>query len=124
MTGSPLYGEVGSSQQTVKVDWAENINITVNNKYEITGSQTQSQIALCGISVNGQCSAFGMKDGTIQIVSYDGKVINTLREHKASICTLTLIKIKGQIYLASGSDIGCSKIILWDTVSWQPLEQF
>jgi hypothetical protein len=62
-----------------------------------------------------------MKDGSIQIISPDGKVLNTLREHKASICSLALVKIKGQIYLASGSDIGCSKIILWDPISWQPL---
>jgi hypothetical protein len=62
-----------------------------------------------------------MKDGTIQIVSNDGQTVVTLKEHKASICSLALVKLKGQIYLASGSDIGCSKIILWDTLSWQPL---
>jgi WD40 repeat protein len=65
-----------------------------------------------------------MKDGTIQIITNDGQTVATLREHKASICSLALVKIKGQTYLASGSDIGCSKIILWDTLSWQPLERF
>ena len=65
-----------------------------------------------------------MKDGTIQIITNDGQTVATLREHKASICSLALVKIKGQTYLASGSDIGCSKIILWDTLSWQLLERF
>lgn len=54
----------------------------------------------------------------------DGKTVTTLREHKASICSLAIVKVKGQTYLASGSDIGCSKIIIWDILSWQPLERF
>jgi WD40 repeat protein len=37
---------------------------------------------------------------------------------------LALVRVKGQIYLASGSDIGCSKIIIWDTSSWKPLDKF
>jgi WD40 repeat protein len=54
-------------------------------------------------------------------VGNDGKTVTTLKEHKASICSLAIIKIKGSTYLASGSDIGDSKIIIWDTSSWQPL---
>lgn len=81
-------------------------------------------VALCGINVNNQCSAFGMKDGSIHIISNDGQTIATLKEHKASICSLAMVKIKGQTYLASGSDIGCSKIIIWDTNSWQALDRF
>jgi WD40 repeat protein len=37
---------------------------------------------------------------------------------------LALIRVKGQTYLASGSDIGCNKIIIWDIASWQPLDKF
>ena len=62
-----------------------------------------------------------LKDGTIVVVGNDGKTVTTLKEHKASICSLAIIKIKGSTYLASGSDIGDSKIIIWDTSSWQPL---
>lgn len=65
--------------------------------------------------------AFGLKDGTIQIVTNEGQPVAALKEHKASICTLSLVKIKGQTYLASGSDIGCNKVIIWDVTSWQPL---
>jgi WD40 repeat protein len=82
---------------------------------------SNSQIALCGISVDANKIALGFKDGTIEIVSTDGQPVCTLREHKASICTLSLLKLKGKTYLASGSDIGCSRVILWDTNTWQPL---
>jgi WD40 repeat protein len=37
-----------------------------------------------------------------------------LKEHKASICTLGQMKIKGKVYLVSGSDHGCSSVIVWD----------
>lgn len=83
-----------------------------------------SQIVLCGLSLGNQRLAFGFKDGTIQIVSNEGQTLATLKEHKASICTLALVRIRGQIYLASGSDIGCNKIIIWDTNSWQALDKF
>lgn len=74
-TGVPLYGELGSSQQALKVDWAEKINLVSTNKFEAPGSM----VALCGINVNPQCSAFGMKDGSIQIISNDGQSLSTLR---------------------------------------------
>lgn len=41
-----------------------------------------------------------------------------LRGHKASICKLSLVSNGGKKYLASGSDHGCSSIILWDTSNW------
>lgn len=96
------------------------MNLVDSGKFQISGSQ----IALCGISLGNNKLAFGLKDGTIQITTSDGQNIATLLEHKASICTLSLVKIKGQTYLASGSDIGCNKIIIWDMASWQPLERF
>jgi len=83
-----------------------------------------SQVVLCGLSLDNQRLAFGFKDGTIQIMTNDGQIVTTLRDHKASICTLSMVRIKGQTYLSSGSDIGCSKIIVWDTNSWQALDKF
>lgn len=68
--------------------------------------------------------AFGMKDGTIQIFNNERQPVTVLKEHKSSICSLSIIKIKGQTILASGSDIGCSKIITWNIATWQPLERF
>lgn len=99
------------------MDWAEKINLSAGTRLEVPGSQ----LVLCGININNQSSAFGLKDGSIAVMSNDGKVVTTLKEHKASICSLALVKVKGQTYLASGSDIGCSKIIIWDTNTWQPL---
>lgn len=66
---------MSSSQQTVRVDWVEKINMVNSNKFDVAGSQ----IALCGINVNNQCSAFGMKDGSIQIITPDGQLLVTLR---------------------------------------------
>lgn len=117
--GSPIYGEVGSSQQAVKVDWVEKVNLVDNNKFRLG-----SQVVLCGLSLGNQRLAFGFKDGTIQIMTNEGQIVSTLKEHKASICTLSLVRIRGQTYLASGSDIGCSKIIIWDMSTWQPLDRF
>ena len=99
------------------MDWVEKINLANMNKFEAPGSI----VALCGININNQYSAFGMKDGSIHVVSNDGHPTHLLREHKAGICSLAMVRVKNQMYLASGSDIGCSKIILWDTTSWQPL---
>ena len=49
--------------------------------------------------------------------------VATLRGHNSSICCLSLIRGSNsnnvnQKYLASGSDHGCSSLILWDTKTW------
>jgi hypothetical protein len=73
--GSPLYGEVGQSQQAVKIDFVEKVNVVENNKLKLSGSQ----IVLCGLSIGNQRLAFGFKDGTIQIVSSEGQTLATLK---------------------------------------------
>lgn len=63
--------------------------------------------------------AVGSKDGLVTV--YDegtGQNITVLRGHKASICKLALVSHNGKKYLASGSDHGCSSIILWDLSTW------
>ena len=63
--------------------------------------------------------AVGSKDGLITV--YDegtGQNVTVLRGHKASICKLALVSHSGKKYLASGSDHGCSSIILWDLSTW------
>lgn len=80
-----------------------------------------SDILLCGIEVKRNQIAIGGKDGTLII--YDpstGNKITTLKGHKSSICTLAMINFEGKKILASGSDHGCSSIILWDVDSWTP----
>jgi hypothetical protein len=63
--------------------------------------------------------AVGSKDGLINVYEISsGQRIANLRGHKASICRLALISHAGKKYLASGSDHGCSSIVLWDTASW------
>lgn len=73
--GSPLYGEVGQSQQAVKIDFVEKVNVVENNKLKLSGSQ----IVLCGLSIGNQRLAFGFKDDTIQIVSSEGQTLATLK---------------------------------------------
>ena len=63
--------------------------------------------------------AVGSKDGVITISDLSlGQKISTLKGHKASICKLALVVNNGKKYLASGSDHGCSSIILWDINTW------
>jgi WD40 repeat protein len=69
--------------------------------------------------VNDQYIATGSKDNTINIYSYDGKKIRKLKGHDASICCLSTVRnINGDTFLASGSDHGCSSLVLWDIRSW------
>jgi len=82
-----------------------------------------SQTALCGTYINNQI-ALGLKDGTIQIFSRDGFNIATLKEQKANICSLAVIRSGNQNYLVSGSDAGCSRVVVWDPVTWQPRHVF
>lgn len=63
--------------------------------------------------------AVGSKDGVITIYdSLSGQKMANLRGHKASICKLALVNNNGKRYLASGSDHGCSSIVLWDINTW------
>lgn len=61
----------------------------------------------------------GGKDGVINVYEIKtGKKIANMKGHRASICKLAIVVNKNKKYLASGSDQGCSSIVLWDTVSW------
>lgn len=75
-------------------------------------------IALCALEVARGVIAIGSKDGLIGVYDLTGKQIAALRGHKASICKLALITNNGKRYLASGSDHGCSSIVLWDINTW------
>ena len=78
-----------------------------------------SDIILCAVEVGRGQIAVGSKDGIITVYdSNSGQKIANLRGHKASICKLALVSNQGKKYLASGSDHGCSSIVLWDTTSW------
>lgn len=61
----------------------------------------------------------GSKDGSIVIYEVSsGQRVANLKGHKASICKLAMINNNGKRYLASGSDCGCSSIVLWDINTW------
>lgn len=63
--------------------------------------------------------AVGSKDGQINVYEISsGQRLANLRGHKASICRLTMVAHAGKKYLASGSDHGCSSIVLWDVSNW------
>lgn len=81
-----------------------------------------SDIVLCGIQIRRNQIAVGGKDGNLII--YDpstGNKIATLKGHKASICSLAMITYENKRLLASGSDHGCSSIILWDIDTFTPV---
>lgn len=78
-----------------------------------------SDAILCIFFINERYIATGSKDKTINIYSIEGEKITTLRGHSASICCLSMIRtLSNERYLASGSDHGCSSLVLWDTKSW------
>jgi WD40 repeat protein len=69
--------------------------------------------------INDKYIATGSKDKTINVYKFDGEKVATLRGHNASICCLATIKnINGEKLLASGSDHGCSSLILWNSRTW------
>ena len=76
-------------------------------------------IILCALEINRNSMAVGSKDGIITIYDINsGQKTANLRGHKASICKLAMVNNNGKRYLASGSDRGCSSIVLWDTNGW------
>lgn len=78
-----------------------------------------ADIVLCAIGVGANQMAVGSKDGLISIYEVSsGQRVAILQAHKASICKLAVINRKGKTWLASGSDLGCSSIALWDTQTW------
>lgn len=78
-----------------------------------------SDSILCIYFINDQYIATGSKDASINIYSLDGKKVRKLKGHEASICCLSTFRnINGDLFLASGSDHGCSSLILWDVRSW------
>lgn len=74
---------------------------------------------LCIYFINDQYIATGSKDNTINVYSYDGKKICKLKGHDASICCLSTVRnLNGDLFLASGSDHGCSSLVIWDIRNW------
>lgn len=106
---------VGPSEQVAVTKWCEEVRLNQMNKVETD----HTDAILCIYFVNDKFIATGSKDKTINIYSIDGKKVTTLRGHEASICCLSSIRnINGDVFLASGSDFGCSSLILWDIRSW------
>ncbi len=76
-------------------------------------------IILCALEVSRNAIAVGSKDGVITIYDTNtGQKRANLRGHKSSICKLAIVSHSGKKYLASGSDHGCSAIVLWDINTW------
>lgn len=76
-------------------------------------------IILCSVEVGKNLLAIGGKDGQINIYDTNsGQRVANCRGHKTSICKLAVVTSNGKKYLASGSDIGCSSIVLWDIGTW------
>lgn len=78
-----------------------------------------NDIILCSLEVTTNIIAVGNKEGNINIYEISsGQQIANLRGHKAGVCKLAMIINNGKRYLASGSDFGCSSIVLWDILTW------
>jgi WD40 repeat protein len=108
-------GKVSASQQIMTLDWAEDVRIS---SYGTIKSES-NDIILCALEVKKNQIAIGGKDGILTIFdASSGHKIASLKGHKASICSLALVNHQGKIYLASGSDHGCSSISLWDLTTW------
>lgn len=78
-----------------------------------------SDIVLCAILVNGKFIVTGGKDSNLNVYTIDGARVTTLKGHQASICSLAIINDPNEgTLLASGSDYGCSSLIVWTTSNW------
>ena len=55
----------------------------------------QGKMPLCGISISNQL-VVGCQDGSLIVTSHEGLHIATLNNHKASVCCLAILKMKGQ----------------------------
>lgn len=77
-----------------------------------------SDVILCLIGVHNKYIVSGGKDGLLNVMTYSGSKVATLRGHESSVCSLALISHNGGSYLASGGDYGCSSIIIWDINTW------
>lgn len=97
------------------VKWCEELKLNRLERVETDHSDS----ILCIHFLNDQYVATGSKDATINIYSLEGKKVRKLKGHEASICCLSSVKnLNGEIFLASGSDHGCSSLVLWDIRSW------
>jgi hypothetical protein len=106
---------ISQEQQSLAVEWAEGVTLAPQQPLR----SLAEDIALCSLEVGRNLVAVGSKDGQIGIYELSsGKQVACLRGHKASICKLALVVNNGKKYLASGSDHGCSSIVLWDTATW------
>lgn len=57
----------------------------------------------------------GSKDKNIYVYNLaNAKLISRLSGHKASVCCM----MSNHEFLASGGDVGCNSVILWDTRTW------
>lgn len=77
-----------------------------------------SETILCIFYIDNRFIATGSKDKTINVYTFDGQKVTTLRGHDASICSLSSVHSRNSTLLASGGDHGCCCLILWDTKSW------
>lgn len=106
---------VSKSEQIVTAPWVEEVSIRPTK----TIKGDHSDVILCALFVNGKYIVTGGKDSIINVYTIDGTKVSTLKGHQAGICCLALINdpVEGTI-LASGSDHGCSSVILWNTNHW------
>lgn len=106
---------VGANQQVSLTRWCEDIRL---NRLERVETDHKDSI-LCIQFLGDRYLATGSKDTTINIYSFDGRKVNSLRGHSAAICCLATVRGQSGELLASGSDNGCGSVILWDPRSWQ-----
>lgn len=110
-----VFEHVSLNQQCSVINYGDSVTLTHRQKI-ITD---HSDAILCVLMVGESHIATGSKDKTINIYSLGGDKEATLRGHNSAICCLAVIRnIHGELYLASGSDHGCSSLIIWDSQSW------
>lgn len=65
----------------------------------------------------------GGKDSIVTVNSLDGEKVVTLRGHKSSVCCITILKSGSRTFVASGGDLGCGALIVWEAERWGMLCQ-
>lgn len=117
LSRAPQSGSLGPSQQTAKFEWTEKVKLREERQIKCL-----DQI-LCGAVIN-DILVFGSKSGKIHLFGKDGSQLGVLKDHQASICTLGSMKVRNKKYLMSGSDHGCSTVVIWDVEKQKLITKF
>ena len=111
---SPKF-RVSNSGQSLASSWVEDVKTSELRSI----STNHHDIVLCAAIIKGTYIATGGKDSLINVYTFEGEKIATLRAHASSICTIGVLNpFDSRPIMMSGGDLGCNTVVFWDTNTW------